>query len=194
MPELPDVDVYVEHLAARTVGHALERVRLASPFVLRTADPPLAAVVSGRKVARVSRLGKRIVLMFAAETKEAAKSFTSSSTSWSRAASGGSPRGAADSRQDRPRRLRLRATERHAHPHRGEHQEAREHPSRTRRRARGARPRRIEVLGLERGGLRGAPPQREPHVEARAHRSASLQRHRQCVLRRDLASCTACRP
>lgn len=41
MPELPDVDVYVEHVAARTVGHALERVRLASPFVLRTASPPL---------------------------------------------------------------------------------------------------------------------------------------------------------
>ncbi len=63
MPELPDVDVYVEHIAARTVGHALERVRLASPFVLRTADPPLAAL-SGKKVGAVSRLGKRIVLAF----------------------------------------------------------------------------------------------------------------------------------
>jgi formamidopyrimidine-DNA glycosylase len=63
MPELPDVDVYVEHIAARTMGHAIERVRLASPFVLRTADPPLG-VISGLKVARVSRLGKRIVLTF----------------------------------------------------------------------------------------------------------------------------------
>ncbi|MBX3205213.1 MAG: formamidopyrimidine-DNA glycosylase [Labilithrix sp.] len=61
MPELPDVDVYIEHIAARTVGHPLERVRLASPFVLRTADPPLAAA-SGRKVVGVSRLGKRIVI------------------------------------------------------------------------------------------------------------------------------------
>jgi formamidopyrimidine-DNA glycosylase len=61
MPELPDVDVYVEHIAARTCGHVLERVRLASPFVLRTADPPLATA-QGRKVRAVSRLGKRVVL------------------------------------------------------------------------------------------------------------------------------------
>lgn len=69
MPELPDVDVYVEHIAARTVGHALERVRLASPFVLRTADPPLAALF-GRKVTGVSRLGKRIVLAFAENDRD----------------------------------------------------------------------------------------------------------------------------
>jgi formamidopyrimidine-DNA glycosylase len=61
MPELPDVDVYVEHVAARTVGHVLEQVRLASPFVLRTADPPIAAAF-GRKVEGVARVGKRIVL------------------------------------------------------------------------------------------------------------------------------------
>ncbi len=60
MPELPDVTVYVEHLAKRTTGHVLERVRLASPFVLRTADPPIAAAY-GKRVERVSRLGKRIV-------------------------------------------------------------------------------------------------------------------------------------
>ena len=60
MPELPDVTVYVEHLTRRTVGHALERVRLASPFVLRTADPPIAAA-HGKRVLGVSRLGKRIV-------------------------------------------------------------------------------------------------------------------------------------
>lgn len=60
MPELPDVTVYVEHLARRTVGHPLERVRLASPFVLRTAEPPLRAA-EGRGVTDVTRLGKRIV-------------------------------------------------------------------------------------------------------------------------------------
>lgn len=60
MPELPDVTVYVEHLRRRTVGHALERVRLASPFLLRTATPPIAAA-QGRAVEEVSRLGKRIV-------------------------------------------------------------------------------------------------------------------------------------
>lgn len=61
MPELPDVEVYVEHIAARTVGHAVERVRLASPFVLRTATPPVTATY-GHRVTKVRRVGKRIVL------------------------------------------------------------------------------------------------------------------------------------
>jgi formamidopyrimidine-DNA glycosylase len=61
VPELPDVTVYVEALAARAVGQPLEGVRLGSPFLLRTADPPLAEV-RGRKVTAVRRLGKRVVL------------------------------------------------------------------------------------------------------------------------------------
>jgi len=69
MPELPDVTVYIEHVARRTVGHPLERIRLASPFLLRTADPPIATVF-GRVVRRVSRLGKRIVLTFEPEKKK----------------------------------------------------------------------------------------------------------------------------
>ena len=79
MPELPDVNVYIEHLARRTVGHVLERVRLASPFVLRTADPPIAAVF-GREVRGVSRLGKRIVFSFVAGAEEGGGRSTSSST------------------------------------------------------------------------------------------------------------------
>ena len=63
MPELPDVEVYVEALRARVVGHPLERVRLGSPFLLRTVEPPLTAF-AGRRVASVSRLGKRVVLEF----------------------------------------------------------------------------------------------------------------------------------
>jgi formamidopyrimidine-DNA glycosylase len=69
MPELPDVEIYVEHIAARTVGHALERVRLASPFVLRTAAPPLTAAY-GRRVSSVRRVGKRIALALDAGKKE----------------------------------------------------------------------------------------------------------------------------
>jgi formamidopyrimidine-DNA glycosylase len=72
MPELPDVTVYVEHLARRTVGHPLEKLRLASPFLLRTAEPPITAVL-GREVRSVSRLGKRIVLTFATDTKDRKK-------------------------------------------------------------------------------------------------------------------------
>ena len=61
MPELPDVALYVEHVARRIAGRRLERVRLANPFVLRTAVPPVAAA-EGRKVAGVRRVGKRIVI------------------------------------------------------------------------------------------------------------------------------------
>jgi formamidopyrimidine-DNA glycosylase len=61
VPELPDVEVYREAVEARVSGRPLERVRLASPFLLRTADPPVAAA-EGRRVLAVSRLGKRLVL------------------------------------------------------------------------------------------------------------------------------------
>jgi formamidopyrimidine-DNA glycosylase len=61
VPELPDVVVYVESLERRIVGHVVEQVRLASPFVLRTAVPPISEIV-GKRVLAVRRLGKRIVL------------------------------------------------------------------------------------------------------------------------------------
>jgi formamidopyrimidine-DNA glycosylase len=63
MPELPDIMLYLHALAPRVVGQLLERLRIASPFLLRTADPPVADL-SGRVVRDVSRLGKRIVLAF----------------------------------------------------------------------------------------------------------------------------------
>lgn len=61
MPELPDITVYIEALEARIVGEKLERIRLASPFLLRTVSPPLRAL-EGRMVRRVRRLGKRIAI------------------------------------------------------------------------------------------------------------------------------------
>ena len=63
MPELPDVTVYVEAVAARIVGHAPIKLELLSPFVLRSVDPPREAFV-GKRATGVSRLGKRIVLEF----------------------------------------------------------------------------------------------------------------------------------
>ncbi|HEX7927991.1 MAG TPA: DNA-formamidopyrimidine glycosylase family protein [bacterium] len=66
MPELPDVTVYVESLEERITGQTLEGVRLASPFLLRSVDPPLAELY-GRKVLSVHRMGKRIVLTLADE-------------------------------------------------------------------------------------------------------------------------------
>jgi formamidopyrimidine-DNA glycosylase len=61
MPELPDLAVYVEAIATRVAGEPLERVRLGSPFLLRSADPPISAA-EGRAVRTVLRRGKRVVL------------------------------------------------------------------------------------------------------------------------------------
>lgn len=61
LPELPDISVYVDALRARTVGRRLVAIRLGSPFLLRSVDPPLDELVE-RAVVQVDRLGKRIVL------------------------------------------------------------------------------------------------------------------------------------
>ena len=61
MPELPDVAVYLECLEPRIVGERLERVRLRSPFLLRTVEPPLG-IVFGTRVDGLRRIGKRIVI------------------------------------------------------------------------------------------------------------------------------------
>src|SRR5438477_6792795 len=66
MPELPDVVIYCEALDARIRGDVLARVRLISPFVLRTAVPPLAEV-EGKRVVGVERLAKRIVIALESE-------------------------------------------------------------------------------------------------------------------------------
>ena len=60
VPELPDVAVYIEALEARVLSHTLEKLRLASPFVLRTVEPA-PTDVAGKRVVALRRLGKRIV-------------------------------------------------------------------------------------------------------------------------------------
>ena len=60
MPELPDITVYLEALDCRARGRRLERVRILTPFLLRSVDPPLEEV-QGRVVTGFRRLGKRIV-------------------------------------------------------------------------------------------------------------------------------------
>jgi formamidopyrimidine-DNA glycosylase len=61
MPELPDVTAYISALEPRIVGQPLERVRIASVFLLRTADPPISEV-EGRVVRELRRIGKRIAI------------------------------------------------------------------------------------------------------------------------------------
>ena len=64
MPEFPDIVVYLEALDQRVLGETLKRITLGSPFLLRTAEPPLASV-QGQKVAALRRVGKRICFGFA---------------------------------------------------------------------------------------------------------------------------------
>jgi len=61
MPELPDIAAYISALEPRIVGQPLLRVRLASVFLVRTAEPPIAAV-EGRIVRELRRIGKRIAI------------------------------------------------------------------------------------------------------------------------------------
>ncbi|HEY4039218.1 MAG TPA: DNA-formamidopyrimidine glycosylase family protein [Burkholderiaceae bacterium] len=61
MPELPDLTVYLEALDRRIVGQRLERVQIVSPFLLRTALPPLQSA-HGRRVSEMRRVGKRIAI------------------------------------------------------------------------------------------------------------------------------------
>lgn len=61
MPELPDIVVYIEALEKRILGQVLEHVRIVSPFLLRTVEPPVASA-EGRQVREIRRIGKRIAI------------------------------------------------------------------------------------------------------------------------------------
>jgi formamidopyrimidine-DNA glycosylase len=60
VPELPDIEVYADHLRRRVVGQPLEGARIASAFLVRTFDPPLKAAL-GKRVTGIRRMGKRLV-------------------------------------------------------------------------------------------------------------------------------------
>jgi formamidopyrimidine-DNA glycosylase len=61
VPELPDVTVYVELIAAKTIGRKIERVRVTNPFVVRSVDPPIREI-EGKTVRETRRIGKRIAI------------------------------------------------------------------------------------------------------------------------------------
>jgi len=60
VPEYPDIELYLHALRPRLLGQRLERVRIASPFLLRSVDPPIESAV-GANITGFQRLGKRIV-------------------------------------------------------------------------------------------------------------------------------------
>ena len=180
MPELPDVLLYIEVLRPRIVGQQLERIRLASPFVLRSVTPPISSI-NGRVVKGLRRLGKQIVFEFEGDYFLIIHLMIAGRFQWK---SRGAPI---------PARLGLASFD---------------FPSGslllteagTKKRAslylvqgesalasfdRGA----LEVLNSSIDGLQRGPNPREPHGEAFAYRSTSLQRNRQCIFGRNFASC-----
>lgn len=63
MPELPDIEAYIYAMEQRIAGRRVERVRIASPFIVRTAEPPVSSV-EGKTVRELRRIGKRIAIGF----------------------------------------------------------------------------------------------------------------------------------
>jgi len=61
LPELPDITVYIEALEKRIVGHWLERIRIANPFLVRSVEPPISEA-EGQRVTAIRRIGKRIAI------------------------------------------------------------------------------------------------------------------------------------
>jgi formamidopyrimidine-DNA glycosylase len=61
MPELPDVTVYVESITAKTLGKKIEKIRVTSPFVVRSVNPPISEA-QGKTVREIRRIGKRIAI------------------------------------------------------------------------------------------------------------------------------------
>src|SRR5262245_14755778 len=73
MPELPDIVVYIDALERRILGHVLERIEIAGPFLLRTVKPPIDSA-NQRRVVALRRVGKRIAIGLRAASPDSANS------------------------------------------------------------------------------------------------------------------------
>ena len=180
MPELPDITVYLEALDARVRGQLLERVRIVNPFVLRTAEPPIAEAEGKRVVAVRAHRASASCLALEDDLFLVIHLMIAGRLRW---------REAARSRRARIALAAFDFAQRHARAHRGGHEAARVAAP-----ACAARPRsRRSIRAASRCSTRDVATfaarlaTREPHAQARADRSAPLQRHRQRVLRRDPA-------
>ena len=179
MPELPDITVYVESLERRIVRQRLERVRLLSPFVLRSVEPPLTAV-AGRRVAGVRRLGKRIVLALEEELFLVLHLMIAGRLRWLR-------------RGDKPpARIVLALFDfpdgTLAFTEAGTKKRASLHVVRGESALAAFDTGGVEVVRRRPARVPLAAAAGEPYAQARAHRPAPVQRHRQCLCGRNPAS------
>lgn len=162
MPELPDIVVYVDALEKRILGERLERIRIASPFLLRTAAPPVGDA-EGTTVAQLRRLGKRICIGLSNDIWLVLHLMIAGRLHWRKR----------DAKVSPPRGLAafdfangtLLWTEAGSQKRASLHVVAGEE-------ARGARPRRAGSSGIGSGALHGGPHLCQPHAETSSHRSA----------------------
>ncbi len=160
MPEYPDITIYIERLDALLRDQPLRDLRIVSPFLLRTADPPVETLV-GRTIIGFRRMGKRIVFCFDPDLYGVLHLMIAGRLHWKPPGERIPPRrGLCAFDFDHGTLLLTEA---------GTKKRASLHVVRGR----------ADLDRLELGGL---------EVFEIAHRSAALQRHRECLLRRDPAS------
>ena len=179
MPELPDITVYIEALEQRISGHTLTQAQIASPFLLRTIEPPVAACV-GHKVSSIRRVGKRIAIGFDNDVWLVLHLMIAGRLHWFEKAK----------KPDGRRTLAaflfdngcLTLTEA------GSQKRASLHMAAGEAGLAALDPGGMDVMTASARTIRARTDRREPHAEARSHRSARVQRNRQRVFGRDPAS------
>ena len=179
MPEFPDVTVYIEALTERVLNQPIQKIRIGSPFVLRSFEPPLSAA-EGKKVLALRRLGKRIVFELEDDLFLIVHLMIAGRFHWK-------PKGAKIARKygqaafDFPHGTLLlteAGTKKRASIHlvRGE-AALQEHD-----------PGGLEVLDASLAQFREALTRENHTFQTFADRSAFIQRYRQCLFRRDSPS------
>ncbi len=176
MPELPDVTAYISALEPRIIGQSLQHVRLASPFLLRTADPTIGSV-EGHVVREMRRVGKRIAIGLDGDLWLVLHLMIAGRLHWRTPGATLAGRNALAAFDFPGGSLVLTeaGSKRRASLHlfRGEDSLAAIDPGG------------IDVFASDLAAFPRRADRREPHPQARAHRSALRERDRERILRRD---------
>ena len=174
MPELPDLTVYRETLERLTVGQRLVKVRLVSPFLLRTAEPSLGEVEGGT-VVKVSRIGKRLILAVTSELFLVIHLMIAGRLHWRKTASKIPGKTGSAAFDFTPGTLVLTEA--------GSKKRASLHVVRGRTCPESVCDGRDRTIGGRSRVVSLCADPREPYTQTLVDRSAPLQRSRQCVLR-----------
>ena len=174
MPELPDISAYLSALQERIIGQPLNRVRLGSPFLLRTAAPPIADA-EGHHVTELRRIGKRVAIGLDNQLWLVLHLMIAGRLHWRApgAKLAGRNHLAAFDFPEGSLVLTEAGTKRRASLHVVKGEEGLQSTD----------PGGIEVFDSDLGGIQSRDDGREPHAQARLDRPADFERHRQCLFR-----------